>query len=67
MCELFHCTPSEAIEQDPAIVKPIFELIHAESAIRKMNSSAKEGGGAGSMNQAEVDIFKAMQLSKGNP
>ena len=60
VCQIFRCTPDEAMKQNPAVVREIMEAMIAESAHRKMNSKPEQGGGAGSMNQSEADMYKKM-------
>ena len=43
MCEVFHCTPREALAQDPVTTFAILELISAREAVYEMRRSTPAG------------------------
>ena len=53
MCELWNCTPAEALSQDPALVIPILGYMQAKEAIRQSN----EEGGVLNMTRVQAELL----------
>ena len=51
MCELWSCTPEEALRQDPALVLPIFGYVQAKAAIEQREN------GVGELTRVQVELL----------
>ena len=51
MCELWNCTPKEALRQDPALVVPIFGYLQAKAAIEQSKD------GVGELTRVQVELL----------
>ncbi len=54
ICEMFHCTPNEALEQDPTVVFPIMEYRVAREAKHHHNNNI------GDMQTNHVKLWREM-------
>ena len=55
MCELWSCTPEEALRQDPALVVPILGYVQAKAAIEQSKD------GVGELTRVQVELLASLR------